>query len=195
MAAAYRRRCASRTQTFLMVIFTAIVFASLACGSPERSLEERANALDKKLMCPICPGETIDQSQVQIAKDMRQIVRDRLAAGESEAEISDYFVDRFGVQVLASPPASGFNTLVWIVPPVVLGISLAALYLILRDMRRGKVASAQTAPAMEDPSMSEYLAAVDAELLRSPAAGSAGSGTDSSPHVRRDSETDEVQDR
>ena len=142
-----------------------------ACSSSERTVEERAQSLYRQLMCPICPGETIDQSQVQVAKDMRLIVREKLEAGETEGEIKAYFVEAYkdsDLSILASPPVSGFNLLIWIVPPIGLAGALGALYLILREMsRRGSVSAiARVGPAVDatDEALAPYLEAVDREM-------------------------------
>ena len=64
-------------------------------SSNELTIEERAQALDKQLICPICPTETLDQSQVQLAKQMKDMVRERLNGGASEKEILDLFRKEF----------------------------------------------------------------------------------------------------
>jgi cytochrome c-type biogenesis protein CcmH len=175
MATVLRTRRSSRRPDLLYLLVAFVLIITAACGSSEQTLEQRASGMDKKFMCPVCPGETIDQAQVQIAKDMRQIIREKLAAGEDESDISQFFVDRYGIQVLASPPTTGFTSLVWIVPPVVLGIALTALYMILRDMRRGKAAltslGAGTTPgatsiASKD-ALAPYLDAIDEEMRQS----------------------------
>ncbi len=157
----------------LFALFALIV----ACSSSQRTVEERGNALDRQLICPICPGETIDQAQVQIAKDMRKIVREKLAAGEDEAEIKDFFVARYGVSVLAAPPASGFNLLIWVVPPVGLAMALGGLYLILREMRRRRAVPAIAGMDAPDEALAPYLEAVDREMRQ----GEAEAEVDLSP--------------
>ncbi len=162
------------------VLFVLFALAAACSSSEQRTVEERGNALDRQLICPICPGETIDQAQVQIAKDMRKIVREKLADGENESEIKDFFVARYGLSVLASPPASGFNLLIWIVPPVGLAGALGALYFILREMRRrGSVpAIARGDAAMDatDEALAPYLEAVDREMRQSEAEAEVVSG-------------------
>ena len=175
MAAVLRARRSSRRPNLLYLFIALVFIVAAACGSSEQTLEQQASRMDKKFMCPVCPSETIDQAQVQIAKDMRQIIRDKLASGESESDISQFFVDRYGIQVLASPPTTGFTSLVWIVPPVVLGIGLAGLYMILRDMRRGKAAltsrasgsTAGATPSATNHALAPYLEAVDEEMRQS----------------------------
>lgn len=161
----------SRRPHILYLFVALLLIIEAACGSAEQTLEQQASSMDKKFMCPVCPGETIDQAQVQIAKDMRQIIRDKLAVGETENDISQFFVERYGIQVLASPPTTGFNSLVWIVPPVVLTIALSALYMILRDMRKGRAelamsTSTATSRTTKNP-LAPYLDAVDEEMRQS----------------------------
>jgi cytochrome c-type biogenesis protein CcmH len=137
-----------------------LFFLAAACGGPEPTIEERAQALDRQLICPVCPGETLDQSGVQIAKDMRVLVRERLAAGDSEQAIKAYFVERYGTRILAEPPASGVSLVVWVIPPLAFGVGAAALWAVVREMRRRR-----TPPATGDSdSMAQYLKAVDDEL-------------------------------
>ena len=133
----------------LLSLVAVLALLAVACqgSSAELSLEERAQALDKELMCPVCPSETIDQSQVELGKQMRAIVRERLADGESEQEIKDFFVDRYGDSVLAAPPARGFNIVVWVVAGLVLPIAAASLVLAVRVMRR----RGETVPAPAQP--------------------------------------------
>ena len=154
------------------VIAAALLVALLAasCSTAELSLEARALALNRQLICPLCPGTTIDQSSVQISKDMRRIVREKLAAGETEQQIKDYFVDRYGPFVLAAPPQTGFNILAWVIPGVALVGGAAGVALILRAMRNARPASraagAGAAESGEIPGagLAPYLNAVDADL-------------------------------
>ena len=112
----------------------------IGCYAPvqEVSLETRAQALDKSLICPVCPGETIDQSQATLADQMQDIVREKLDAGWSDEQVRQYFVDRYGEGILAAPPKSGFNLLVWVVPPFGILGAILALALSVRAMRRGQ---------------------------------------------------------
>ena len=105
-----------------------------APGVPEA--ERRASELNKSLMCPVCPGESIDQSQNPLAVQMRTIVDEKLALGWSEREIKDFFVERYGPSVLMEPPSAGFGIAAWIAPPLAFALALASLYLTLRWMRR-----------------------------------------------------------
>ena len=164
---AFRLRQHNRAEVFFSLV-AVLALLSVACqgSSEELSLEERAQALDKELMCPVCPSETIDQSQVELAKQMRATVRERLADGESEQQVKDFFVDRYGDNVLAAPPARGFNIVVWVVAGLVLPIAAASLVLTLRVMRRrGEAVSAPAQPKADAEELESYLSKVDEEIL------------------------------
>ena len=97
--------------------------------------ERRANALNKTIMCPVCPGESIDQSQNALAVQMRGIVQEKLSDGWDDDQIKEFFVERYGPSVLLEPPTAGFSLAAWIVPPVAFGMAVVALLLTLRWMR------------------------------------------------------------
>ena len=129
--------------------------------------EEVAQGIDKSLMCPVCPSETIDQSQVEIAKQMRVMVREKLAQGESREAILQFFVDRYGPGVLAEPPRSGFNLLVWVIPPVALLAGGGILALVMRGMRRGQFKDLEDEEELlAEQGLEPYLAMVDQEIRR-----------------------------
>ena len=99
-------------------------------------IEEVAQGINRSLMCPVCPSETIDQSRVELAQQMRDLVVVMLEDGMSKEEILDFFVSRYGEDVLAAPPKSGFNILVWVVPVLALPVVVTILVMVLRNMRR-----------------------------------------------------------
>ncbi len=94
-------------------------------------LEDRARELSKGLRCLVCRNESIDESNAELAKDMRILVRERLTAGDSDDEVIDYLVDRYGEFVLLTPTASGANLALWLAGPALflLGGGIAAVYL------------------------------------------------------------------
>ena len=123
-------------------VFAAVVLASLAAfgcaavdggrGAPE--LERRAHEMNKTVMCPLCPGESIDQSQNPLSVQMRAVVSEKIAAGWTDDQIREFFVERYGPSVLMEPPAEGFGLAAWIVPPVAVAVAVAALLGALRWM-------------------------------------------------------------
>ena len=152
------RRLAAAT-----LVSAVAALALLACTtvSPLPEAEQRAQAVEKSLICPICPGETIDRSQVQLAKDMQAIVRVQIDEGRSDAEIRQFFVDRYGERVLASPPREGFHWLVWVAPPVGIALGLLALFWVTQAMGRQPP---EQQPAAAEGDLEPYLRQVDREL-------------------------------
>jgi cytochrome c-type biogenesis protein CcmH len=96
------------------------------------ALEARARAISQVLRCPVCQGETIDESNAPISRDLRLAVRERLVAGDSDAEVIDYITGRFGEFVLFQPRATGANILLWIAGPSLLLVALGGALLYLR---------------------------------------------------------------
>jgi cytochrome c-type biogenesis protein CcmH len=95
------------------------------------ALEARARALSQDLRCLVCRNENIDDSDAGLARDLRLLVRERLVAGDSDAEVMAFVTDRYGEFVLLKPPAEGANLILWLAGPALLlagaGIALAAL--------------------------------------------------------------------
>ena len=69
-------------------------------------------------MCPVCDGQTIGESQASISNDMKNIIDLQISEGKNNEEILSYFEERYGPEILASPPGQGFNRFVWITPIV-----------------------------------------------------------------------------
>ena len=161
----------------LLLIGVLLAFLALlsACSTASQDLETVAQGIDQSLMCPICPSETIDQSQTEIAEQMRRTVRERLAEGESRDEVLRFFVERYGEGILAAPPKSGFNLLAWLVPPAALLIGGGALALVLRAMRREHRLAAE-APSTSAAGLETYLSAVDRDIRNLTAEDGGGSG-------------------
>lgn len=81
------------------------------------ALEARARLLSKELRCLVCRNENIDDSDAQLARDLRLLVRERLVAGDSNDEALDFIVARYGEYVLLNPRASGANLVLWLAGP------------------------------------------------------------------------------
>jgi cytochrome c-type biogenesis protein CcmH len=100
------------------------------------ALEARARAISRDLRCPVCQGEAIDDSNAPISRDLRLLVRERLVAGDSDEEVLDYIVARYGEFVLFNPRASGSGLILWLAGPAMLLAGGALAYAVTR--RRGK---------------------------------------------------------
>lgn len=126
-------------------------------------LEKEAQGIDGMLMCPVCPAETIGQAQVEIARQMRRLVREKLSQGEERQEILDFFADRYGNDILAAPPKSGVNLIAWLVPVFgVLG-ALAAGLMVIRSMTRQGARDGVEDEDIDD-GLAPYLDIIDQNL-------------------------------
>lgn len=100
------------------------------------ALEARAREISAGLRCVVCRGENIDESNADIARDLRLLVRERLLEGDSNAEVVDFVVDRYGEYVLMKPTAQGANILLWWAGPALFLLAAAGAVVYLR--RRSK---------------------------------------------------------
>ncbi len=102
------------------------------------ALEERARAITLELRCLVCQNQSIDDSNAPLARDLRILVRDRLLAGDSDDEVIDYVVDRYGDYVLLRPPFRTATWLLWLGPFIVLAIAIGLLVSVVRRHRMTK---------------------------------------------------------
>lgn len=105
------------------------------------ALESRAREISQKLRCPICQGENIDESNAAISRDLRLYVRERLGEGDSNDEVIDAVVDRFGEFVLFEPRARGANLILWLAGPFMVLLGLLIAWGFLRRRSRAEPAA------------------------------------------------------
>ncbi|MFA6022087.1 MAG: cytochrome c-type biogenesis protein [Rhodospirillales bacterium] len=91
-------------------------------------LEQQAEALGKELRCLVCQNESIEDSNADLARDLRIIVRERIAKGESTEQVKQYVVDRYGDYVLLNPPFKGTTLVLWLGPFALLLLGVAAAF-------------------------------------------------------------------
>ena len=139
-----------RALSALLVMFALCVVAagSARAVQPDEvlsdpALESRARAISEGLRCLVCQNQSIDDSEAPLAKDLRVLVRERLKAGDSDQQIVDFIVARYGEFVLLKPRFERQTVLLWFATPAVF---LAAILLIASAYRRRKAAQEQMAP-------------------------------------------------
>ncbi|MEM6941395.1 MAG: cytochrome c-type biogenesis protein [Pseudomonadota bacterium] len=120
-------------------------------------LEERARGLSKGLRCLVCQNESIDESEATLARDLRLLVRERLVAGDSDDEVMDYIVARYGEFVLLSPTFSGANWLLWGAGPLMLLMAGGAGFAYLRARGRAEASTETPLSAEEQARLDEIL--------------------------------------
>ena len=102
---------------------------------PDPALEARARAISANLRCLVCQNQSIDDSDADLARDLRVIVRERLTAGDTDEAAVRYIVDRYGEYVLLNPVVAPHTILLWIAAPVVLLIGGIAVFVGARKKR------------------------------------------------------------
>ncbi len=107
------------------------------------ALEARARQLSQELRCMVCQNQSIDDSEAPLAHDLRVLVRDRLKAGDSDRQVLDYLVARYGEFVLLKPRFEMRTLLLWGLPPLALVAGAVGL---MAALRRRRLESAQPAP-------------------------------------------------
>lgn len=118
-------------------------------------LEARAREISRQLRCPVCQGESIDDSNAPISRDLRLAVRERLMAGDSDDQVIDYVVARFGEFVLFKPRASGSGLILWLAGPAMLLAGGAIAYASTR--RRARETEAEGLNAADQARLAELL--------------------------------------
>lgn len=135
-------------------------------GSPGQPSDDQVNAIAKGLYCPVCENIPLDVCGTQACAQWRDLIREKLSQGWSEAQIKQYFVDQYGDRVLATPPARGLNWLVYLVPPAAIAVGV---YILFRALKAWKQPVSQAAVSGEPASPSakdEYILRLEEELRK-----------------------------
>lgn len=142
------------------MLFAVALHAAWAVEPSERladpALEARARAISQELRCLVCQNESIDESNAPLAHDLRLLVRKRLVAGDTDQQVLNYIVARYGVFVLLDPPFEPLTWLLWLGPPILV-LGSAAILLVRSRRRRG--------PTLTPPKLSAEESARAAALL------------------------------
>lgn len=156
MTGTVKRRWASCPPYALALLLLATPVAAVQPDEmlADPALEARARDISRDIRCPVCQGETIDDSNAPIARDLRIIIRERLVAGDSDGEVVDFIVARFGEGVLFNPPAEGANLILWLAGPALL---LAGVGVAVVAARRRRVAPEAALSAEEEARVREIL--------------------------------------
>lgn len=154
------------------------IFASLACAllvlalhsaatvsaqQPQPNVDDEVLRISKNLYCPVCTGVPLDVCETQACVQWRALIREKLVAGESEAQIRQYFVAQYGDRVLGAPPPEGFNLSAYLLPVVVLLIGGVILFFTARSWLK-RPQAATNAPASVPQVSSEYAERIAREL-------------------------------
>lgn len=147
------------------MFFVFLVLASpalAAVGDPadrlrDPALESRAQALGRELRCMVCQNQSIEDSDAELARDLRRIVREQITAGRSDDQVMRFVHERYGDFVLLRPPVNATTALLWATPALAIGGGM----LLILAMRRRRAALAATEPAALSAAEQARLARID----------------------------------
>jgi cytochrome c-type biogenesis protein CcmH len=147
----------------LLLLMAALAAPAARAVQPDEIMsdpakESRARDLSRELRCMVCQNQSIDDSEAPLARDLRLLVRERIAAGDSDAQVIDFLVARYGEFVLLKPRLEPHTLLLWLLPPLALAGGGFALW--MHSRRRAKSATAG------DLSLSKLTADEEARLER-----------------------------
>tara|TARA_B100000427_G_scaffold318539_1_gene315829 strand:- start:355 stop:834 length:480 start_codon:yes stop_codon:yes gene_type:complete len=129
---------------------------------PDPTMEARARDISKHLRCLVCQNQSIDDSDAGLARDLRVLVRERLKAGDTNAQVIEYVVDRYGDFVLLNPPVKKSTILLWAGPGIVAILGILAMVLFYRRRRTVAPVAAQPLSADEKARLDKILKEDDA---------------------------------
>ena len=129
----------SRVRVLGLLLFGApLLLAVTVWAAP--SFEDQVSNIAQALMCPVCAGQTVAESNSTLATQMREEIRARLRRGETREQILAYFVGQFGESVLAAPPRRGGYLVLWLAPGLAFGLGVLLMIRYLRGMTRPRPA-------------------------------------------------------
>jgi len=143
--------------------FTSTVKVVAQSTSPTAVItDDQVNAVAKQLYCPVCENIPLDVCPTTACAQWRDLIRQMLGEGKTVENIKQYFVVQYGTRVLAEPPRTGLNLLVYVLPPLAFLVGVFLVFRILRGVRRPKtvISTPGPAPASED----KYIAQIEEEL-------------------------------
>ena len=151
----------------LIFVLSALTTATVLAQGGGNPTDDEVNAIAKDLFCPVCENTPLDVCPTTACKEWREEIRGMLADGNTEAEIKQHFVDYYGARVLSEPPRTGFNWLVYVVPPIAI---VAGAFVLFRAFRAWSAPSEDEADEDEEDEASEaedeYIARMEAELKK-----------------------------
>ncbi|MBX3524283.1 MAG: cytochrome c-type biogenesis protein CcmH [Xanthobacteraceae bacterium] len=141
----------------LAIFFALALAAPVAAVQPDEvlgdtALEARARALSHTIRCMVCQNQSIDDSDAPLARDLRILIRERLKAGDTDTQIREFLVARYGQFVLLEPEKNAQNALLWLAPVFVL---LAGVLVLFRFFRRRRAAELKPLSAAEKRRLKE----------------------------------------
>ncbi len=151
-----------------IVLVLSALWAGTALAQDPTPSDDEVNQIAKQLFCPVCENTPLDVCPTQACAQWRALIREKLAAGWTEEQIKQYFVDQYGARVLSEPPLTGLNWLVYLVPPILFVVGVVILARTFRSSKQSTdtETSADETPVPPSPAADEYVARMEDELKK-----------------------------
>lgn len=151
----------------LLVLFVFAVVqvcvANAVLAQDGEPTDDEVNAVARQLYCPVCENTPLDVCPTQACIQWRATIKEKLAAGWTDQQIKDYFVEQYGERVLAQPSARGWNILVWVLPPIIVVVAATIFVIYLKRMHRPAPATITTGSGNEKD---DYARRLEDELAK-----------------------------
>jgi len=164
---------------WFLALLSALFFSSVAVAQEpvEDVSDDDINRVARELYCPICENTPLDVCETQACEDWRQLIREKLTAGQSDVEIIEYFAEIYGERARATPATEGLSLVIWVAPLVGAIVGVAYFVRLLRRwLARGAAATSTSVPAPTirlnelsggEPKVDDYVARLEREIEES----------------------------
>lgn len=155
--------------TYYVIFLLAIVLipATIVHAQDSTPSDDQVNEIAGQLYCPVCENTPLDVCPTDACRQWRDLIRQMISEGKSEAEIKQYFAENYGARVLSEPPRTGLNWFVYIIPPVIILAGALFLFRALKDWTKPVAASTASGASEAKPiAQDDYVARLEEELKK-----------------------------
>jgi cytochrome c-type biogenesis protein CcmH len=157
-----------------IILFIAALWVGIVLAQAPTPSDNDVNRIAKQLFCPVCENTPLDVCPTQACAQWRALIREKLAAGWTDAQNKQYFVDQYGARVLSEPPRTGLNWLVYLVPPVLFVVGVIILARTFRSSKQPETekpadpnsASVDGTPVQPTSEPDDYASRLEEELKK-----------------------------
>ena len=155
--------------TLVLTLTALLTTPSAALAQQPTPSDDDVNAIARQLFCPVCENTPLDVCPTQACAQWRELIREKLAAGWSETQIIDYFIEQYGARVVGLPPAEGQNLMLYWLLYLILGVSILGGIFFLYKAVSSRDRAPELQPTTEtvvQPPTNEYVARLEEELKK-----------------------------
>jgi cytochrome c-type biogenesis protein CcmH len=145
------------------MILAGLTISQAAAQEKTPVTDDQVNAVAKQLYCPVCENTPLDVCPTTACAQWRALIREKLEAGWTKEQISDYFAAQYGDRVLSEPPRKGLNWVVYVLPPAIIAVAAVFLFFLIRKLKTTRPVQSSN-PVQSEPSGDEFLAQVEKEI-------------------------------